>query len=52
MDRRNFRRKLNELQFLVPVDATRQGPHRPAQLYRFEPGAFDAHLARTRQLPF
>jgi 8-oxo-dGTP diphosphatase len=52
MDRRNFRRKLHELDFLQPVDGTRQGPHRPAQLYRFEPRAFARHTARQRQLPF
>jgi 8-oxo-dGTP diphosphatase len=52
LDRRNFRRKLHELDFLKPVPGTRQGPHRPAQLYRFEPGAFRRHAARARQLPF
>jgi 8-oxo-dGTP diphosphatase len=52
LDRRNFRRKLHELEFLKPVKGTRQGPHRPAQLYRFEAGAFERHTARERQLPF
>jgi 8-oxo-dGTP diphosphatase len=52
LDRRNFRRKVEELNFLEPVAATRRGPHRPAQLYRFEPAAFAAHVARSRQLPF
>jgi 8-oxo-dGTP diphosphatase len=52
LDRRNFRRKLHELDFLEPVAGTRQGPHRPAQLYRFEAGAFERQLARERQLPF
>ncbi len=52
LDRRNFRRKVHELDFLEPVHATRQGAHRPAQLYRFDPRAFAAHVARNRQLPF
>jgi 8-oxo-dGTP diphosphatase len=52
LDRRNFRRKVHELDFLKPVAGTRQGPHRPAQLYRFEPGAFRPHAVRARQLPF
>jgi 8-oxo-dGTP diphosphatase len=52
LDRRNFRRKLHELNFLKPVSQRRQGAHRPAQLYRFEPGAFRRHTARARQLPF
>jgi 8-oxo-dGTP diphosphatase len=52
LDRRNFRRKVEELKFLVPVHATRRGAHRPAQLYRFDPAAFAAHVARPGQLPF
>jgi 8-oxo-dGTP diphosphatase len=38
LDRRNFRRKVLELDFLKPVkDRRREGKHRPAQLYRFAP---------------
>jgi len=53
MDRRNFRRKVQELGFLVPADGSRrEGSHRPAQLYRFVPEAFARHVARSRALPF
>jgi 8-oxo-dGTP diphosphatase len=52
LDRRNFRRKVHELDFLKPVAGTRQGAHRPAQLYRFEPDAFRRHTVRARRLPF
>jgi ADP-ribose pyrophosphatase YjhB (NUDIX family) len=53
LDRRNFRRKVDEIGILAPVpDARREGPHRPAQLYRFVPEAFAAHTARARLLPF
>jgi ADP-ribose pyrophosphatase YjhB (NUDIX family) len=38
LDKSVFRRKLPELDFLEAVpDATRQGKHRPAQLYRIKP---------------
>jgi ADP-ribose pyrophosphatase YjhB (NUDIX family) len=53
LDRRNFRRKVEEIGILAPVpDARREGPHRPAQLYRFVPEAFAAHTAKARLLPF
>jgi 8-oxo-dGTP diphosphatase len=52
LDRRNFRRKLREADFLAAAAATRQGAHRPAQLYRFVPQAFARHTARARLLPF
>jgi 8-oxo-dGTP diphosphatase len=53
LDRRNFRRKLRELAFVHPAAGTRRGgAHRPAQLYRFEPGAFNRRCPRARQLPF
>jgi 8-oxo-dGTP diphosphatase len=53
LDRRNFRRKVQELGFLVPADGTRrEGAHRPAKLYRFVPGEFARHAARERALPF
>lgn len=53
LDRRNFRRRVQELGFLAPVRGTRRlGAHRPAQLYRFIPKAFARHLAQLRTLPF
>jgi 8-oxo-dGTP diphosphatase len=53
LDRRNFRRRVRELGFLAPVGgARREGAHRPAQLYRFVPEAFEDYRARARQLPF
>jgi 8-oxo-dGTP diphosphatase len=53
LDRRNFRRKVEELRFLRPVPGTRrQGAHRPAQLYRFVPEAFAEHAAHSPALPF
>jgi 8-oxo-dGTP diphosphatase len=53
LDRRNFRRKVQELGFLAPADGTRrEGAHRPAQLYRFVPEAFDRYAARARVMPF
>jgi 8-oxo-dGTP diphosphatase len=35
LDRRNFRKRVLALGLLTPLGATRHGPHRPAQLYRF-----------------
>jgi 8-oxo-dGTP diphosphatase len=53
LDRRNFRRKVDELQFLRPVPGTRrQGAHRPAQLYRFVPEKFAEYAAHSPTLPF
>jgi 8-oxo-dGTP diphosphatase len=53
LDRRNFRRKVEDLHFLRPVSGTRrQGAHRPAQLYRFVPEAFAEYAARSPTLPF
>jgi 8-oxo-dGTP diphosphatase len=53
LDRRNFRRKVQQLDFLEPVEGIRrEGAHRPAQLYRFNAPAFAQHMARIRQLPF
>jgi 8-oxo-dGTP diphosphatase len=53
LDRRNFRRKVLDLEFLEAVQATRrEGRHRPAQLYRFVPEAFTRYTARLRALPF
>lgn len=52
LDRRNFRRKVAELGIVTPVQGTRGGAHRPAQLYRFVPRAFAKYAHRPRQLPF
>jgi 8-oxo-dGTP diphosphatase len=53
LDRRNFRRKVQELGFVAPARGTRSGGrHRPAQLYRFVPQAFARHAERERMLPF
>ncbi len=53
LDRRNFRRKVLDLGFLQPAEGTRSvGGHRPAQLYRFVPQAFEAYRAHARALPF
>ena len=37
LDKSAFRRKINELDFLEPMDEVRTGVHRPAQLYRIKP---------------
>jgi 8-oxo-dGTP diphosphatase len=53
LDRRNFRRKVQELGFVSPArGARREGRHRPAQVYRFVPQAFARHAGRSRTLPF
>jgi 8-oxo-dGTP diphosphatase len=53
MDRRNFRRKMQDLAFLQPVrDARREGKHRPAQLYRFMSRAYSKRAERERGMPF
>jgi 8-oxo-dGTP diphosphatase len=53
LDRRNFRRKVQELGFLAKVRGThREGRHRPAQLYRFVPEAFRKHATKEPGLPF
>lgn len=53
LDRRNFRRKVLDLGLVEAATGTRQeGAHRPAQLYRFVPGAFAAYRRRGKQLPF
>lgn len=39
-DKRNFRKRLKSLELLVPAEGQRrEGPHRPAQLYRICPNA-------------
>jgi 8-oxo-dGTP diphosphatase len=53
LDRRNFRRKVLDLGFVRPSRGTRrEGRHRPAQLFRFEPRAFERHADRPRGVPF
>jgi len=52
LDRRNFRRKIQELGLVTPVDGTRrQGSHRPAQLHRFVPEALERLQSKERPLP-
>ena len=48
LDRRNFRRKVVETGLVTPADGLREGPHRPAQLFRFVPESF---RPRERALP-
>lgn len=44
LDKRNFRKKVLSFDLLLPLDEThREGAHRPAQLYRFDPVRYD-HL--------
>lgn len=53
LDRRNFRRKIEEAGFVAEVEgARREGRHRPARLYRFVPKAFARWAAQERSLPF
>ena len=53
LDRRNFRRKVQELGFVAPARGTRrEGAHRPAQLFRFVSEAFARHAGKARALPF
>jgi 8-oxo-dGTP diphosphatase len=53
MDRRNFRRKIKELDLLAETGSTRQrGRHRPAALYRFDPKQLRQFRGRERRLPF
>jgi ADP-ribose pyrophosphatase YjhB (NUDIX family) len=53
LDRRNFRRRLRELDFLKPVaKRRREGRHRPAQLFRLDRDRFRAFVGRPRGGPF
>ena len=53
VDRRNLRRKVQETGLVEEAQGKRQeGAHRPAQLYRLTPGAFDPERRRERELPF
>lgn len=43
LDKRNFRKKVLGFDLLVPLDeTTRDGRHRPAQLFRFDPARYEA----------
>jgi 8-oxo-dGTP diphosphatase len=53
LDRRNFRRKVQEPGYLKATGRSRrEGAHRPAALYRFVPEEFARYAARERALPF
>lgn len=46
LDKRNFRKKVLGFDLLIPLDEThRKGPHRPAQLFRFDPTRYQ-HLLK------
>jgi 8-oxo-dGTP diphosphatase len=53
LDRRNFRRKLEEGAFLSEVKGEmRTGRHRPAQVYQLIRKRFEAHAQREGAIPF
>jgi 8-oxo-dGTP diphosphatase len=53
LDRRNFRRKVEEAGIVAALEGRRRGgSHRPAQLYRFDGRAFERFVAAERALPF
>ena len=53
LDRRNFRRKVQELGLVQPVKGSRRvAKHRPAQLYRFVPRAYSKYAERERGVPW
>jgi 8-oxo-dGTP diphosphatase len=53
LDRRNFRRRVLDLGFVVKATGVRKaGAHRPAQLFRFVPHAFARHAQQARGLLF
>jgi 8-oxo-dGTP diphosphatase len=42
LDKRNFRKKVLGFDLLIPLAETfRDGPHRPAQLFRFDPVKYE-----------
>lgn len=42
IDKRNFRKKVLGYDLLIPLEETRRdGPHRPAQLFRFDPAKYE-----------
>jgi len=52
LDRRNFRRQVQDAGFVVPTKGRREGRHRPAQLFRFAPKAFERYMQDAGELPF
>lgn len=53
LDKRNFRRKMLLLQILKPLDEwTKDGPNRPAQLYRFSAKRFERLRDKGILFPF
>ena len=52
IDRRNFRRKVQDAGFVTPVSGRREGRHRPAHLFRFLPKVFDRYVQDQGELPF
>jgi 8-oxo-dGTP diphosphatase len=53
LDRRNFRRKVKELELVSKTRGSRRsGAHRPARLFRFSPRAFAAYAGKSGALPF
>jgi 8-oxo-dGTP diphosphatase len=53
LDRRNFRRKVQELGLVTPTRGIRrEGRHRPAQLFRFVPKKLAQQSERSGLLPF
>ncbi|HWB03548.1 MAG TPA: NUDIX domain-containing protein [Verrucomicrobiales bacterium] len=41
LDKRNFRKKVQSLSLLIPLNETSEGPGRPAQLFRFDPDKYE-----------
>lgn len=53
LDRRNFRRKVKELELVTKTRGSRRsGAHRPARLFRFNARAFAAYAGKSGSLPF
>jgi 8-oxo-dGTP diphosphatase len=52
LDRRNFRRKVQDAGFVAAVSGRREGRHRPAQLFKFLPKAFERYAQDQGELPF
>ena len=47
LDKRNFRKKVLGFDLLIPLDETfRDGAHRPAQLFRFDPARYERLVER------
>ncbi len=41
LDKRNFRKKVQSLDLLIPMDETSDGPGRPARLFSFDPDKYE-----------